>query len=119
MKETKPLKNFKTFISEMAEEMLDSEITFYPKDVKFDKEGKVSSYGMKVVLYLDSDKKHQELKDKGFQRALVSFLSDKEIKKQLQSNPEGVIFTTEIYASTDVKKGLLMYFYLGNKKIYL
>jgi hypothetical protein len=113
------LKHYKKFISEMSEEMLDAEITFSPKDIKYDKTGKITSYGIKTVLYLDSEKKHQELKDKALTKALVSYLSDAEIKKNLSTNPHGIIFTTEVYANVDAKKGIQMYVYFGNKKVII
>jgi len=109
------LKHYKKFISEMSEEMLDAEVSFYPKDIKYDKAGKITSYGIKTVI--DVDGKKEELKDKALTKALVSHLSDASIKKELASNPKGIIFTTEVYANYDTKKGIQMYIYFGNKKV--
>lgn len=107
---SKEIKSFKAFyISES--EMTDMELSVYPDDVKFDKNGNVSSY--KLKMFIEDGKKKKPLKDGRLEKSIINYLGDANLKTALAVSPEAGIFSVEVYEDD---KGT--YVELGNKKVY-
>jgi len=108
------MKNFKNFIVEMAEEMLDAEVSFYPDSVKYDKTGNVTSYKLKITF--EDERTSIVMKDKALERAFISYYGDAKLKKMFAANSRAAVLHTEVYSSI-VSGRMDMYIYLGNKKV--
>lgn len=110
------MKHYKEFIVEMSEEILDAEVTFTPFDVKTDKNGKVTSY--KIRISFEEGRNSIIMKDKNLERAFISWYGDTKIKKSLEKGGVSSLHKAEVYSSIS-NKGLDMYVYFDNKKVSL
>lgn len=110
------MKHYKEFIVEMSEEILDAEVSFTPFDVKTDKNGKVTSY--KIRISFEEGRNSIIMKDKNLERAFISWYGDAKIKKNLEKGGVSSLHKTEVYSSIS-NKGLDMYVYFDNKKVSL
>lgn len=103
------MKSYKEYILAEAN-ITDMDIAVYPKKVKMDENGVVTSYDLDIKLEGDETK---NISNSKLKKAIVKYLGDNNIKDGLASNPSGMVFNVEVYADN---KG--MYIELDKKTYF-
>lgn len=110
LKRAKKILGLKENINE-AKPNFGDDLVVYPENVKFGKDGKVSSYKLKIVYESDSGEK--VIKDKSLEKYIISQIGEEDLKSSIAVSPKAAVFNIEVEQDN---KGY--YIQIGRSKQY-